>query len=321
MPGPRVLFLGANTAQLPYLRALREQGHPVVATDRNPDAPGARLADRFHAVGYDDAAGLLRVARAEGLGSGDRIFTAASHFACEGASRVAAALGIPFVHPEAVDTCLDKTKLYVLLAELGVPVPPTRLVEPDKLPELDPGRVYYFKSDYGKSPRYCWRVVEGELPARPPAFDAFYRRAFVLQEEVRGTHLRLNLYGQECAVFLRAGETNVWLPVPVLGPGHDALVGRLRAVLAALGLERRLVKLDLVVGPSQWYVLDLGLDPPLRLRLLCEHLGLDFAAAYVRAALADDPTALPPWEALCRPLAVSAATRTVHALDALETST
>jgi hypothetical protein len=318
VPAPRVLFLGANTAQLPYLRAARAQGWTVVATDRNPEAPGARLADRFHAVGYDDVGALLEVARAEGLGPDDRVFTAAAHFAWEGACRVAAALGIPFVSPQAVDTCLDKTKLYGLLAEQGVAVPPWSLVEPGKDPELDPEKSYYLKSDYGKSPRYCWRVAGGELPERPAAFDAFYRRAFVLQEEVRGTHLRLNLYGAECAVFLRAGETNLWLPVPVLGHGHDAVLGRLRALVRALGLERRLVKLDLVVGPSHGWVLDLGLDPPLRLRLLCEHLGLDFAAAYLRAALEDDPAALPAWEALCRPLLVSAATRTVHALEALE---
>ncbi len=77
----KVLFLGANSAQLPYLEAARALDFIVIATDRNPDAPGAALAERFHLASYTDAEALLRIARAEGLGPGDRLFTAATHLA------------------------------------------------------------------------------------------------------------------------------------------------------------------------------------------------------------------------------------------------
>jgi len=296
----KVLFLGCNQNQVPYLRAARALGYTVVGTDLNPAAPGASLADRFHAVGYADADALWQVAQAEGFGPGDRVFTAAAHFAWEGAAGVAARLGVTFPAAEAVDICLDKSKLYPLLQRLGVPVPPTTLVAADESPTVDPALTYYFKSDYGKTPRYCYRVNDGLLPARPAAFDRFYRRCFLLQEEVRGVHYRINLYGDQAAVFLKFTDL-CSSPLPVLGPGHREVVTALRRVTAALGLERLLVKFDLIVNADGWYVIDLGLDPPMRLRLLCRHRGIDLPAAYVRLYLDGDTDALPSWAALALP--------------------
>ena len=42
---PKVLFLGCNYDEIPYLKTLQERGFHVVATDINPDAPGMKLAD------------------------------------------------------------------------------------------------------------------------------------------------------------------------------------------------------------------------------------------------------------------------------------
>lgn len=296
---PKVLFLGCNTDQIPYLRAAKALGFEVIGTDMNSDAPGATLADRFFNVSYTDVEGLIRAAEAGGCGQGDRIFTAAAHFAYEGAAHVASSLQIPFASPEAVDVCLDKTKFYALLGELEVKVPPARVFVPDNSIVPESGKTYYLKSDYGKSPRYCYRIVDGKVPPLPVTFDAFYRRHFLLQEEVEGTHYRVNVHSGQASVFLKLGDA-ASVPIPVLGPDHDGVIGKLSEVASALGLESYLTKFDLIFNEEGWYVIDIGLDSPLRLGLLCEYLGRDFPAAYTRYYLLGDAAAMPAWGDICR---------------------
>lgn len=297
---PKVLFLGCNHNQLPYLKAVKSLGFTVIGTDMNPQAPGASLTDRFHVVGYTDPEGLETVARTEGFDSQDRIFTASAQFAWEGAAVVAARLGIAYLSPETVDICLDKSKFYPLLDSLGIPVPSTVLVEANDEPALESDKVYYFKSDYGKSPRYCYRITHGKVVERPAVFDRYYRSRFLLQQEVLGLHYRVNLYGDQAAVFLKFTDRCA-APLPVLGPGHAEVIAGLRRVTAKLGLPNILTKFDLIVNENGWFVIDLGLDPPMRLRLLCEHRGIDFPSAYVRGQLLGDWSGLPSWKILGAP--------------------
>ena len=292
MASARALLLGCNANQLPYLRAARALGFETIGTDRNADAPGASCVDRFHAVAYDDADGLLAVAHAEGLGPGDRIFTASAHLAYEAAAVVAEARGIRFPSQQAVRTALDKSHFYPALERAGLPVPPTQRLRHEDRPELDPDTVYWLKSDFGKSPRYCWRVVDGALPQRPE-FDAFYRHTFLLQEEVVGTHLRVNLWADQLAVFARDGE--VWSARADLGAAHETISTGLREFVAELGMAGWLTKFDLIEREGVHYVLDLGLDPPLRLRRACEARGIDFAKAYTALYLLGDSSGLPCW--------------------------
>jgi len=88
----KVLFMGCNSDQVPYLKAIKALGYTVIGTDMNAKAPGAPLTDRFYKVGYTNLDGLKEVARSEQLSSNDLIFTAAAHFAYEGASKLAAFL-------------------------------------------------------------------------------------------------------------------------------------------------------------------------------------------------------------------------------------
>lgn len=299
----KIFFLGCNDNQIPYLRAAQKLGFKVVGTDMNPDAAGAKLADRFYNVSYTDIDGLKRMAEIEGWGAEDRIFTAAAHFAYEGESNLAAALGVPFISPEAVDSCLDKTKFYALLKEYSVPIPPTNLYKVASPAELDISKVYFLKSDYGKSPNYCYRIVNGQIPNLPKEHDPFYRQHFLIQEEVRGTHYRVNLYAGQVSVFMKFSDVTS-VPVRVLGPGHSEVISRLRKVVFALGLENMLAKFDLIVNEETWYVIDIGLDPPMRFKLLCEYFKIDFPSAYTRYYLLNDVSAFPVWSDICHPVLI-----------------
>lgn len=300
---PNVLFLGCNHNQSPYIDAARRNGFHVIATDLNPIAPGAALADRFYCVGYDDVDALLNIVREEGISSKDRLFTAAAHFAWEGAAQVAQAAGIPFISPASVDVCLDKIKFYELLREYDL-LPPTELYQPDSAFVLDKSKVYYLKSDYGKSPHYCYRVAGGDWPTIPAAHDRYYRKHFLLQEEILGSHYRVDLYGNQMAVFLKIRD-DVCLPIPCLGPGHSLIHAALSDIVGRLGLETIITKFDLVANAKKAFVIDIGLDPPFRLKSLYAWRRLDFADAYVRHTLLGDLTAIRPWAELCRPLLIS----------------
>jgi len=300
---PKVLFLGCNDDQVPYLVAAQSLGFTAVGTGMNARAPGAALADRFHQVSYVDTGSLLEAVRSESWDSDDRVFTAAAHLAYEGAALVADALGIPFLQPSAVLTCLDKSRFYPFLRKHGIPVPETHPFDPLEPNVPDPGRTYFLKSDYGKSPRYCYRIADGQIPPLPGRYDDYYRRHLLLQEEVRGTHFRINLYADQVAVFLKCTET-VAVPLRVIGPGHQEITTGLRRIVVALGVERFITKFDVVVDENSWYVLDIGLDPPFRLLHLCTHLGFDFPAAYSRHYLLGDSAALPRWETLCQPVII-----------------
>ena len=299
----KVLFMGCNSDQVPYLKAIKALGYTVIGTDMNAKAPGAPLTDRFYKVGYTNLDGLKEVARSEQLSSNDLIFTAAAHFAYEGASKLAASLGIPFIKPEAVDTCLDKVKFYSLLQKCDVPIPPTSLYDVSNPPNLRRDKIYFLKSDYGKSPNYCYRIINGQVPKLPQKFDSFYRRTFVLQEEIKGMHYRVNLYCDKAAAFLKFSDTAA-VPVSTLGPRHSVVINKLLKIASILGATDLLTKFDLIVNENGWYVLDIGLDPPMRMKLLCDYLGLDFPASYIRYYLLHDKTSLPNWEDICKPIII-----------------
>lgn len=304
MDEPTVLILGCNHTQLPYLRAARDLGFRVVGVDRNPAAPGRSEVHSFYPVSYSDFEGLKNVAEKEGLSSAGRIFTAASHLAYEGAARLAEFTGIPFPSLAAIDACLNKTRFYALLREHGIAVPPTRFFDADRPQVIDSQKVYFLKSDYGKSPTYCYRIVNGEIPQLPQQRDAFFRRVFLLQEEVRGDHYRVNLYGEQAAIFLKLSDHTA-LPLRTLGPGHHEAIAKLRALISQLGLTSWLSKFDLIVNENDWHVIDIGLDPPMRLRQLCEYQGVDFPAAYTRLYLLGEIFALPSWEEIYRQVLIS----------------
>src|SRR5206468_11064464 len=58
---PRLLVLGAGPAQLGLLEAARERGAWVAVVDRDPAAPGFRLADRRCILSTEDEPAIDRL--------------------------------------------------------------------------------------------------------------------------------------------------------------------------------------------------------------------------------------------------------------------
>ena len=117
----RLLVLGAGPAQLGVLAAARRRGLTVVAADRDPLAPGFRLADRRAIVSIEDEPAIERLARAEAV---DGVVAAGTDHAVAIAARVALRLGLPHpLSPETAQLAVSKQRQRERLAGAGISQP------------------------------------------------------------------------------------------------------------------------------------------------------------------------------------------------------
>ena len=278
----KLLFLGCNTDQISYLKIAKSKGYFVVGTDLNPNAPGVSLCDRFYNVGYEDYAGLVELGRKEKFGPTDKIFTAGSQFAYLGASFFAEEFKIPFISRESALLCLDKSSFYPFFESYQLNVPEWKIWD-GVLPDYPA----YLKSDFGKSPNYCYRINSGDkLPDLPQAHDRFYRQFFILQKEMPGIHYRINFVGEKFFAFKKKTDAEST-------PASDFYFNKetsdnIERMLNDLGLSKHLIKFDIIVVDSdatvgasgKIYFLDIGLEPPMRLKLYLDKTGHDFDTLY-----------------------------------------
>jgi formate-dependent phosphoribosylglycinamide formyltransferase (GAR transformylase) len=124
-PQPRLLVLGAGTAQLGLLEAARAQDVFVIAVDGEASAPGFRLADRRALIACEDEAAIHRLAEAERI---DAVISAGSDLTVGIAARVAHRLGLPHALAPAVAVlATSRLKQRERFVEAGVPHVPWRL--------------------------------------------------------------------------------------------------------------------------------------------------------------------------------------------------
>jgi biotin carboxylase len=115
----RLLVLGAGPAQLGLLEAAQERGCYVIAVDRDPAAPGFRLADRRAIVSAEDEPAIERLAAAERV---DGIVAPGIDFPVAIAARVARRHGLPHpISPETGVLATSKLRQRERFAEAGVP--------------------------------------------------------------------------------------------------------------------------------------------------------------------------------------------------------
>jgi len=118
---PRLLVLGAGPAQLGLLEAARERGVWTAVADRDPAAPGFRLADRRCIVSTEDEPAIERLAGALDL---DGIIAPGTDWPVAVAARVAAKVGLPHpVSPATAMLATNKLRQRERLDTAGVPQP------------------------------------------------------------------------------------------------------------------------------------------------------------------------------------------------------
>ena len=284
----KVLVLGGNQKQVPYIKELKSRGHWVGLTDSNSSAAGANFADAFYPVKYDDMTRLKEVADDIGLSANDCVFSAASQFSQVGVSYLSNLAGISYPEICLIEACLDKSTYYPIFESSNLHIPDTKIIKNEmQLKNVvragEPSQSYYLKSDFSKNPNYVYQF-QGKDFSDLKFFwgkDRYLRSCYILQKEFSGTHLRLNMFFDRFNIIdFKTGIALSKDQCSILSQSTD-LVERLRSFLAGNGLNKLLIKFDVIVNGSDWCVLDIGLDPPSRMRRIVEAMGLSFEKYYI----------------------------------------
>jgi len=138
-PGPgsaRLLVLGAGPAQLGLLEAARDRGVWVAVVDRDPAAPGFRLADRRCILSTEDEPAIERLVGALRI---DGLIAPGTDWPVGVAARIADRVGLPHpITPATAVLATNKLRQRERLAEAGVPQPRWWVVGgEDEPPEVD----------------------------------------------------------------------------------------------------------------------------------------------------------------------------------------
>lgn len=278
----KVLVLGCNYDQIPYLEVLSERFY-VIGTDLNENAPGKEFCDSFHIVGYDQVDEVLEIVKKHHFSSSDLIFSAAAQFSHLTAAIIAEYIGIPYIKPETVKWILDKTLFYDKFKEYHLEIPETRLIssEAELVQNLKEGKIYYLKSDFSKNPNYIYKVTSENFYDLNIFWgrDRYLRSHYVLQEEFIGEHLRLNLIGDHLYIYpLNDGYA---VNTNIQSLREMGLINKLQTLCKDSGLDKWVVKFDVVVSSNSYVLLDIGIDPPMRMKKSCERMGFPFYREYI----------------------------------------
>ena len=284
----KAFVLGGNYAQVPYIQELKRRGFKVILADKNKDAPGRNIADQFREIGYDQFSELIGYAKDQELCSSDFVFTAAAQFAHPAAAIIASTYSIRYPDADILRECLDKSRFYRAFGAVNIPIPPTSYIRDyeellNAINRHGREKVFYLKSDMSKNPTYVYKF-RGEEVCDYSFFwgrDRYLNEQYILQEEFRGRGIRINICGEYCNAFdFDSGQKMERTELEDC-VGEHRVIEILTDYLRLKGLSSWLVKFDVIVTPSEWTALDIGLDPPSRMLRKYQELGLDFFAEYV----------------------------------------
>jgi biotin carboxylase len=115
-----ILFVGAGRHQRRAILQARERGLRVVAVDRNPDAPGLRLADVPEVVDFADVEAVTAAGDTHRV---DGVLTVSADRAVPVVAAVAERLGLPTIGSGVAHQLTHKVAMRRKLADAGVPQP------------------------------------------------------------------------------------------------------------------------------------------------------------------------------------------------------
>ena len=282
----KVLFIGCNYDQIPYLKELKNRQFYVVGTDINSEAPGVSLCDQFYNFGYDQYENLVEVGKKEKFTKKDFVFTASAQFAHLGASIFAERFGIKYPPKESIDICLDKSKYYRYFDENKIPIPKTSYIEKKEelISEIDrigKNKNFFLKSDQSKNPYYIYKFNGNDIPIDKINWnkDRYLRKFYILQEELLGTHLRLNIFGNNYTSYpfdiSKGFQIKIDMELLIL------IIHQLKHIIASLYFTEWLIKFDIIINNEDWVALDVGLDPPYRMLNSYIQQRIDFYKHYI----------------------------------------
>tara|TARA_B100000287_G_scaffold427788_1_gene478042 strand:+ start:1939 stop:2829 length:891 start_codon:yes stop_codon:yes gene_type:complete len=283
----KVLFLGCNYDQLPYLEEAKKIGFLVIGCDMNINAPGRQLCDHFINVGYDDAESIYKEILGIGFCTQDKIFTAAAQFAHKTAAEIANTIKINYPKSIHIQNILNKTEFYKDFQNIGVKIPETHLIfkEDELLNKIKKDRNYFLKSDFSKNPKYVYRIDKRfNFSSINWRKDRYFKKNYILQREFNGKNLRVNFADDHIFVFdFDTGNFDKNLTNSLREDIKEDVI----KIVNFYGIKNWIVKFDIIIDESSndYVFLDIGIDPPSRMLKAVNAKGHNFEKLYINKYL------------------------------------
>lgn len=112
----KILVIGGGTYQVPVIKRIIELGHRALCVDKNPDAPGLRLATASRAIDALDKEACLRYAKENEI---DAVLTYGATLPLPTVAYVGKALNLPTLPLETAEISTSKYEIKKRLAERG----------------------------------------------------------------------------------------------------------------------------------------------------------------------------------------------------------
>lgn len=280
-------MLGCSLKQLPYAQYMHRQGVNLIIVDKSSTID-LGFAVKHLVVGYDQVKVISRAIK-DYCVTPDFIFTAADQISHIYACELAEELNITYrLSKDLVKTINSKFRFYEWFVDHGIDIPKTNyLYDRNSLGSvvrsyIKSGQIVYVKSDCSKNPRYVYKIeTESEVQNINWTKDRYLQEGYVVQPFIEGVCYRLNFFNGKCITFDFATSTIVTENSTQV----KHYLPKLKKFISKHRLQNEIVKFDVIDNNSRGIkVLDIGLDPPSRLRNYCNRRDLNFVAAYCELA-------------------------------------
>lgn len=116
MTSSRILILGGGRYNVPSIRSARDAGFFTLVADRNPEAPGLKVADVPLAIDLNDCDALIEAVEKQGGVDG---VVSMAEVGVRAAATVSSRLGLPSISEEAAANATSKVAMRRLWQKIG----------------------------------------------------------------------------------------------------------------------------------------------------------------------------------------------------------
>ncbi|MBO8223290.1 hypothetical protein CUB78_06690 [Prochlorococcus marinus str. XMU1401] len=292
-----IICLGGSVNQVPYLKEIRKMNLKIFLLDKNKEAPGIEFSDKYQSTGYDQINELEDLVKKEFFYTNKikYVFSAASQFSQIGVSILSELLELDFINKDNIINCLDKKNFYRIFEKLSAPIPKTELIYNfeklrDSVLSSNEENNWYLKSDLGKSPHYIYRINKENLYDLDIFWgkDRYLSECYLLQPEFEGIHLRINIFNNSFCIFDHSNEELVEDPIIINSIKEFNIFKKLVEIQKYFNFEKLICKFDVILNSQSWVVIDIGIDPPSRIKKLYLKHNINFHKLYVQLLLQEN---------------------------------
>ena len=280
----KALVLGCNFNQIPYIIELKKK-YFVIGCDKNKLAPGKKLVNTFFECAYDNFKTLKKIC----LLNKDIqvVFSASSQFSILGVSYCNKILNKTYLKKSICNIILNKKNFYNFLHKKKIRFPKTIFIKNKRelKNKINSDKNYYLKSDHSKNPNYIYsgKIVNFYENVNWKK-DRYFKKFYILQEEVVGKNIRINFVKNKL-IFFDFHKLNRIKKSEMGECNFKSLEKDIFSICKDLNIINYIVKFDIIIEDKKYYFLDIGIDPPFRLKKYYKKKNKNFYQFYLKNVL------------------------------------